>query len=70
MRLRRRGREYEDEAFEETPSPEEERRKHTLDGDGEEKLEAVVSPSDDEKRADLLVHGFGTRGLSAWLTLL
>ena len=30
---------------------------HALDGDGEETLEAVVIPSDNQKRVDLLVRG-------------
>jgi hypothetical protein len=48
---------FEEEEAEASPPPEAERRKHALDGDGEEKVEAVVSPSDDQKRADLLVRG-------------
>ena len=48
---------YEEEAAKAIPSPEAERRKHTLDGDGEERLEALASPSVDDKLVDLLVRG-------------
>ena len=40
---------------EEAEAPEAKRRFNALDGDGEEKEEAVCGPSDDRKRADMLV---------------
>ena len=41
--------------WEETEAPEAKRRVNTLDGDGEEKEEAVCGPSDARKRANMLV---------------
>ena len=40
-----------------SPAPEPPRRRNALDGDGEEKEEAVCAPSEDNRRADLLVRG-------------
>jgi hypothetical protein len=40
-----------------SPDPEPPRRRNALDGDGEEKEEAVCAPSEDNRRADLLVRG-------------
>ena len=44
-------------AKEPSPDPEPPRRRNALDGDGEEKEEAVCAPSEDNRRADLLVRG-------------